>query len=120
MFLLATQPKVSTIPGSFTTDVIVPTNDSAVVDSIDLSLLHSAKWIVTITGVGGYCRLFEVSVVHGFNNTIFKNMFGNIGDNIHITWDVILNGNILDLTFTNHELYNIHINTVRVNTPSIQ
>jgi hypothetical protein len=116
MFLLATQPSISTVPGSFTVDTPVTPGNTAIVDVVDLTTVRSTKWIITITNnTTSEARMFEVSAIKG-STRIHSNMFGNIGDPIQIVWEVVEVGTNLELHILNNETASLTINTVRIQT----
>lgn len=122
MFLLATQPTI-TLPGSGTGNVTVETpvaiGDTSIVDTVSLVNTTSTKWIVTITSTTpSKSRMFEISAVKG-STRVFSNMFGNIGDAMHILWDVIETGTDLQLLITNNEAFNITSSVVRIQTSPV-
>jgi hypothetical protein len=119
-FVLTTQIYPQTTgPIVSTPNVIILDNDTGgdIIDTISYTLAYSMKWLVTIIDVtNNKARFLEVSAIHRNGISVMHNIFGDVGDRIHVLINVILNGPNVELILTNNSGSTLHVNTVRINT----
>lgn len=119
-FVLTTQiaPQSTGPTVSIPTINVVSTNTTPIiVDILNYATNTSLKWLITIIdNTNNQARFLEVSAIHRSGLSIMHNIFGDVGDRINVSIDVILDSPNIKLKLTNNSGADIHISTVRVNT----